>query len=92
MANTKEIIARMAQITEGTKKDSEKQLMAFLQVLEECVENKEDVKVSSHFGMKIVERAGRTGRNPQSGEVIQIAAKNAIKTTIYKSLKDKIVQ
>ena len=92
MANTKEIIARMVQITEGTKKESEKQLMAFLQVLEECVENKEDVKVSSHFGMKIVERAGRTGRNPQSGEVIQIAAKNAIKTTIYKSLKDKIVQ
>jgi len=92
MANTKEIIARMAEITEGTKKESEKQLMAFLQVLEECVETKEDVKVSSHFGMKIVERAGRTGRNPQSGEVIQIAAKNAIKTTIYKSLKDKIVQ
>jgi len=92
MVNTKEIIARMAEITEGTKKESEKQLMAFLQVLEECVENKEDVKVSSHFGMKIVERAGRTGRNPQSGEVIQIAAKNAIKTTIYKSLKDKIVQ
>ena len=92
MVNTKEIIARMAEITEGTKKESEKQLMAFLQVLEECVENKEDVKVSSHFGMKIVERSSRTGRNPQSGEVIQIPAKNAIKTTIYKSLKDKIIQ
>jgi len=92
MANTKEIIARMAQITEGTKKDSEKQLMAFLKVLEDCVENKEEVKVGSHFGMSVVERASRSGRNPQNGETIQIPAKNAIKTTIYKSLKDKVVQ
>ena len=92
MANTKEIIARMAEITEGTKKDSEKQLMAFLKVLEDCVENKEEVKVGSHFGMSVVERASRSGRNPQNGETIQIPAKNAIKTTIYKSLKDKIVQ
>jgi len=92
MVNKKDIITRMAQIVEGTKVESEKQLNAFLQVLEECVETKEDVKVGSHFGMEIVGRASRSGRNPQNGETIQIPAKNAIKTTIYKSLKDKVVQ
>lgn len=90
MANTKEIITRMAQIVEGTKVESEKHLKAFLQVLEECVENKEDIKVGSHFGMSIVERAAKNGVNPQTKEKIVIPARNAIKTTIYKSLKDKI--
>jgi len=88
MANTKEIIARMAEITEGTKKESEKQLMAFLKVLEECVENKEDVKLTGHFSMSVVDRAERQGNNPKTLEKITIPATKAVKVKIGKKLKD----
>jgi len=86
--NKQEIIGKMSELTQGTKVESEKYLMAFLGALEYAIENKEEFKLTGHFSMKSVERSARTGRNPQSGEVIQIPAKNAIKTSIGKKLKD----
>lgn len=38
----------------------------------------------------VAERAAREGRNPQSGETIQIAAKNTVKFKAGKALKDAI--
>lgn len=38
----------------------------------------------------VAERAAREGRNPQSGEAIQIAAKNTVKFKAGKALKDAI--
>jgi len=87
--NKQDVINNMQTLVEGsTKKDCEKYLTAFLQTLETAVKNRDEVKLSGYFGMEVVERSSRTGRNPQNGEVIQIPAKNAIKTTIYKVLKE----
>ena len=89
--NKQDTINKMQELVEGsTKKECEKYLTAFLQAMEYAIENKEEIKLAGYFGMKSVERASRTGRNPQNGEVIQIPAKNAIKTTIYKTLKDLV--
>lgn len=38
----------------------------------------------------VAKRAAREGRNPQSGEAIQIAAKNTVKFKAGKALKDAI--
>ena len=86
--NKQEIITKMSEIAQGTKVESEKYLNAFLGTLEYAIENKEEFKLTGHFGMKTVERAARTGRNPQNGEEMQIPAKNVIKTSIGKKLSD----
>jgi len=86
--NKAEIITKMSEFANGTKVESDKYLTAFLQTLEYAIENKEEFKLTGHFGMKVVERAEKNGVNPQTKEKIVIPAKNAIKTTIGKKLKD----
>jgi DNA-binding protein HU-beta len=88
--NKQEIITKMSELVvngTGTKVDAEKYLQAFLSTLEYAIENKENFKLVGYFGMEVVGRSSRTGRNPQSGETIEIPAKNVIKTTIGKNLK-----
>ena len=85
--NKQEIISKMSELAQGTKVDAERYLTAYLGTLEYAIENKEELKLVGYFTMEVVERASRTGRNPRSGEEIQIPAKNAIKTTIGKKLK-----
>ena len=83
-----DIITKMAELAEGTKVDAERYLMAFLGTLEYAVENKEEFKLVGYFGMEVIERAGRVGQNPRSGEKIDIPPTRAIKTNIGKKLKD----
>ena len=85
--NKQEIISKMSELAQGTKVDAERYLTAYLGTLEYAIENKEELKLVGYFTMEVVESASRTGRNPRSGEEIQIPAKNAIKTTIGKKLK-----
>ena len=40
----------------------------------------------------VIDRAARTGRNPKTGETIQIPAKRALKFRIAKSAKDAILK
>lgn len=40
--------------------------------------------------LSVSKRAARTGRNPRTGEELQIAAKNAPKFTAAKALKDAV--
>ena len=42
--------------------------------------------------VKLVERAARTGRNPKTGEAVEIEAKKAVKFTALKALKDGVAQ
>lgn len=87
--NKQDVINNMQTLVDGSsKKDCEKYLTAFLQTLETAVKNRDEVKLAGHFGMKVVERAERSGVNPQTKEKIVIPAKTAIKTTIYKTLKE----
>lgn len=56
-----------------------------------------EVKSNGEFGLpgfgKLVlsERKAREGRNPQTGEAIQIPAKTALKFRLSKSMKDTVV-
>ena len=68
--NKAEIITKMSEFAQGTKVESDKYLTAFLQTLEYAIENKEEFKLTGHFGMRVVERAARTGRNPQNVQLI----------------------
>ena len=88
--NKTELIAAIAEKTELSKKDAEKALKAFADVVAEELQKGEKVQLVGFGTFEVSERAEREGRNPQSGEVMQIAASKAPKFKAGKALKDMI--
>ena len=88
--NKAELIAAIAEAADLTKKDAEKALKAFTDVVAEELKKGEKVQVVGFGTFEVSERAEREGRNPQSGEVMKIAASKAPKFKAGKALKDAI--
>ncbi len=86
--NKTELIAAMAEKAELSKKDAEKALKAFTDVVAEELQNNGKVQLVGFGTFEVSERAAREGRNPQSGEVMQIAASKAPRFKAGKALKD----
>ncbi len=74
MANKQDLIAEVAAKTGLTKKDSEKAVNAFGEVVTEFLAKGEKVQLIGFGTFETRERAAREGRNPQTGEAIKIAA------------------
>lgn len=77
--NKTELIAAIAEKTELSKKDSEKVLKAFIEVVTEELKKGEKIQLVGFGTFEVVERAARDGRNPQTGEVMPIPASKAPK-------------
>ena len=88
--NKVELVASMAEKAELTKVDAEKALKAFIDVLTEEMKNGGKVQLVGFGTFEVSERAARTGRNPQTGEIIEIKASKAPKFKVGKALKDAI--
>ena len=88
--NKAELIAAVAEAAGLTKKDAEKALKAFTDVVAAELKNGGKVQVVGFGTFEVSERAEREGRNPQSGEVMKIAASKAPKFKAGKALKDMI--
>ncbi len=88
--NKTELIAAIAERTELTKKDAELALKAFTEVVEEELKKGEKIQLVGFGTFEVSERAERTGRNPQTGETMQIAASKTPKFKAGKALKDAI--
>ncbi len=88
--NKTELIAAVAGKTELTKKDTEKVLKAFTDVVAEELKKGEKVQLVGFGTFEVSERAAREGRNPQTGETMTIAASKAPKFKAGKALKDMI--
>lgn len=88
--NKTELIAAIANKTELTKKDTEKVLKAFTDVVAEELKKGEKVQLVGFGTFEVSERAAREGRNPQTGETMTIAASKAPKFKAGKALKDII--
>ncbi len=54
------------------------------------LKNGDAVSISGFGSFKVVDRAARKGRNPQTGKEIQIAASKAVKFTPGKALKESL--
>ena len=74
--------------TELSKKDAEKALKAFTDVVAEELKKGEKIQLVGFGTFEVSERAAREGRNPRSGEVMHIAASKAPKFKAGKALKD----
>ena len=88
--NKTDFIAAVAEKAEISKKDSEKALKAFVDVVAEQLKAGDKVQLVGFGTFEVSERAAREGRNPQTGETMTIAACKAPKFKAGKALKDAI--
>ena len=88
--NKTELIAAIAEQAEISKKDAEKALKAFVDVVTEQLKEGEKVQLVGFGTFEVSERASREGRNPQTGKTMKIAACKAPKFKAGKALKDAV--
>lgn len=82
--NKADLISKVAEKTDFTKKDAEKAVSAILASVEEALSNGEKVQLVGFGTFEIRNRAARKGRNPQTGQEIKIAA---AKVPVFKAGK-----
>ncbi len=88
--NKGDLVSAMAEVTGMTKKDTAAAVDAFIEVVSETLEKGEDVALVGFGTFKVKERAARKGRNPQTGEEIDIPASNVVSFKVGKTLKDAV--
>lgn len=90
MANKSDLIARVHETVGGTRADAERAVEAFIGGITETLKKGEEVSIAGLGIFEAKTRAGRTGRNPRTGETIQIKAMRVPKFRASKTLKDAI--
>lgn len=88
--NKTELVAAIAEQTELSKKDAEKALKAFTDIVADELKKGEKVQLVGFGTFEVSERAAREGRNPQTGKTMSIPASKAPKFKAGKALKDSI--
>ena len=88
--NKSELVNKVAEITELSKKDSAKAVDAVFDAIAEALQNGEKVQLVGFGNFEVRERSARKGRNPQTGEPIEIAASKTPAFKPGKSLKELI--
>ena len=88
--NKTELIAEIAERAVISKKDAEKALKAFTDVVADELVKGEKVQLVGFGTFEVSERAAREGRNPKSGEPMRIEASKSPKFKAGKALKDMV--
>ena len=86
--NKTELVAAMADAAGLSKKDAEKALKAFTDVVAEELKKDGKVQLVGFGTFEVSKRAAREGRNPQTGKTMSIPASKAPKFKAGKALKD----
>ena len=88
--NKADLVAAMADKAGVSKKDAEASLKAFTDVVAEELKKGEKIQLVGFGTFEVSERAARTGRNPQTGAEMTIAASKAPMFMAGKALKDSL--
>lgn len=88
--NKTELIAAVAEKAELSKKDAEKAMKAFTDVVAEELVKGEKIQLVGFGTFEVSERKEREGRNPKSGEKMTISASRTPKFKAGKALKDQV--
>ena len=86
--NKTELVAALAEKASLTKTDADKAINGFVATIEETLAKGEKIQLVGFGTFEVKERAARTGRNPQTGKEIKIAASKAPAFKAGKALKD----
>ena len=85
-----ELINVVAEKTGFSKKDSDKAVVAVIDAITEALTNGEKVQLVGFGTFEDSERKAREGRNPQTKQVMKIAASKSPKFKPGKALKDTV--
>jgi len=88
--NKAQLIDAIASEAGLTKADAKKALDAFIKVTGDSLKAGDRVALVGFGSFAVSERGARTGRNPQTGKEIQIAAKNVVKFKAGSELSDAV--
>ena len=88
--NKTELVTAIAENAEISKKDGEKAMKAFVEVITEELKKGEKVQLVGFGTFEVTSRSAREGRNPQTGKTMKIAACKAPKFKAGKALKDAV--
>jgi nucleoid DNA-binding protein len=85
-----QLIQMLADKTGTTKKDAAAHLDLFVEMLTELLKKGEKINITGLGIFKVADRKAREGRNPRTGEVIQIPASKKLRFTASKVLKEAV--
>ena len=88
--NKQELISKNAEKASISKKDAAAALTALTATITEELKSGEKVAIPSLGTFEVRERAARTGKNPRTGEAVEIAAKKLPAFKAAKALKDAV--
>ncbi|WP_256657792.1 HU family DNA-binding protein [Pseudomonas sp. 2FG] len=91
MAMTKDqLISDIAEATDASKATVRAVLEQLSEIVSDALENYDEITLPGIGKLKVTDRPARTGRNPQTGKAIEIAAKKVVKYVPAKALTDAI--
>lgn len=88
--NKTELVNAVAAQSELTKQDATKAVDALLKTISDTLSKEEKIQLIGFGTFEVRERAARTGRNPQTGEEMQIAASKVPAFKPGKELKEAV--
>ena len=88
--NKSELIAFVAEETGSSKAEAERNVNAVVGAMSGALAKGETVSLHGFGNFSVKERAARTGRNPQTGAEMQIAASKTVGFKAAKALKESL--
>jgi len=88
--NKTDLIEIVAKEVNLKKKDADAAVSAVFAAIEKALVDGDKVQLIGFGTFEVKDRAAKTGRNPATGEAIEIAASKQIKFSAGKTLKDKV--
>lgn len=88
--NKSELVDSIAEGAGLSKADAERALNAFIKSVEGAMASGDKITLPGFGSFSVSSRAARTGRNPRTGEPVQIAASKGVKFSAGASLKSAV--
>jgi len=89
--NKAELVQEVAKQTGLTKRASREAVDAITSAIVDSLSSGDKVTLVGFGSFKVIDRKSRRGRNPQTGEEIQIPAKSVPKFEPGKNLREKVL-
>lgn len=88
--NKTQLIEQIARVTGESKTVTERVLNGFVGTVQQELAKGGDVYITGFGVFKVTDRAARVGRNPQTGEALNILASKGVKFSAGKALREAV--
>jgi DNA-binding protein HU-beta len=88
--NTADLVDKVAEATEMTKAAADRAVETVMEKIIDALQAGEEVRLTGLGIFDVVTREARPGRNPQTGESINIPASKALRFRAGKAVKDRL--